>query len=81
MAVGQSGNRPLLVSGSRDRSLIIWDLDLEAGLNTETQEEKIIGKPLKSLRGHSHFVSCLSITNDNKHVLSGSWGKFKVKIR
>ena len=77
LAVGQSGNRPLLISGSRDKSLIIWDLDLEGSVQEEvdSKEERLVGKPLKSLTGHNHFVSCLSITSDNKHVLSGSWGK------
>jgi len=76
LVVGQQGNRPLLVSGSRDKSLIVWDLDLEGGVSTkEGVEERYIGKPLKSMKGHNHFVSSLAITSDNKYVLSGSWDK------
>ena len=76
LGVGQNANGPLLISGSRDKSLISWDLNLEGALQEEldTKEERLVGKPLKSLTGHNHFVSCLSITNDNKYVLSGSWG-------
>ena len=56
--------------------MIVWDLDLEGGVeaDSENNEERSVGKPFRSLKGHNHFVSCLSITNDNKHVLSGSWG-------
>jgi len=77
LAVSQSGNRPLLVSGSRDKSLIIWDLDLEGSVqqDVDSKEERFVGKPKKSLTGHNHFVSSLSISSDGKKVLSGSWDK------
>jgi WD40 repeat protein len=35
-----------------------------------------VGKPFKALKGHSHFVSCLSMARDSKHVVSGSWGNY-----
>ena len=34
-----------------------------------------VGKPFKSLKGHSHFVSSIAISRDSKHVVSGSWDK------
>jgi hypothetical protein len=34
-----------------------------------------VGKPFKALKGHSHFVSSLSLARDNKHLVSASWGK------
>jgi guanine nucleotide-binding protein subunit beta-2-like 1 protein len=74
LAVGTKDDKPFLVSGSRDRNLIVWDLDLEAGVGKQVDEVSI-GKPLKSLKGHNHFVSCLALTPDNKHVISGSWDK------
>jgi guanine nucleotide-binding protein subunit beta-2-like 1 protein len=83
LSVGEDANGyPLLISGSRDRTLIVWNLDLE---NEEVQQnndekeipqsEKKIGKPLKSLKGHSHFVSSVSISKDNNFVISSSWDK------
>lgn len=86
LAVGtDDNNKPLLVSGSRDRSLIVWKLNLEdreeipSGDNSEVTDWKV-GKPYRSLKGHSHFVSSLSIARDSKHVVSGSWGKKNFKL-
>jgi guanine nucleotide-binding protein subunit beta-2-like 1 protein len=73
LTVGVKDDKPLLVSGSRDRSVIVWELTLDAQASEDS--EKSIGKPFRSLKGHNHFVSCLAITADNKHVLSGSWDK------
>lgn len=44
----------MLLSGSRDKTLIIWNL---------TRDESQYGYPKRSLHGHSHIVSdcvCLS---------------------
>jgi guanine nucleotide-binding protein subunit beta-2-like 1 protein len=38
----------MLLSGSRDKSLIIWNL---------TRDESQYGFPKRSLHGHSHIVS------------------------
>jgi guanine nucleotide-binding protein subunit beta-2-like 1 protein len=79
LAVGvDAEGKPLLVSGSRDRSLIVWKLDLENPEEVQSADNEVVesrvGKPFKSLKGHSHFVSCLSMAKDSKHVVSGSWG-------
>lgn len=38
----------MLLSGSRDKTLIVWNL---------TRDESQYGYPKKSLHGHSHIVS------------------------
>lgn len=38
----------MLLSGSRDKTLIIWDL---------TRDDQNYGTPKRSLHGHSHIVS------------------------
>ena len=38
----------MLLSGSRDKNLIIWNL---------TRDEQAYGYPKRSLQGHSHIVS------------------------
>jgi hypothetical protein len=46
----------MLLSGSRDKTLIIWNL---------TRDEQAYGYPKRSLEGHSHIVSdcvCLRIS-------------------
>jgi len=47
--------REFLISGSRDKSVLIWDI-IE---RKDTDEEKEGGVPRKTLKGHSHFISDL----------------------
>ena len=72
---------PLLLSGSRDKSIIQWKLNFEGEkVVTRDLEDKevvkmLMGKPLKSLHGHNHFVSSLALNSDNTKLVSGSWDK------
>jgi guanine nucleotide-binding protein subunit beta-2-like 1 protein len=78
--------REFLISGSRDKSLLIWDI-IE---RKEADEEKEWGVPRKTLKGmrnfstfleiliinnigHSHFISDLQLSQDSRYCLSGSW--------
>jgi len=61
--------REFLISGSRDKTLIVWDLQEAA----ETDEEKEWGMPRKVLSGHSHFISDIDLSQDSKFCLSSSW--------
>lgn len=73
-----SEGNPLVVSGARDKKLIIWNLNLDRPVEieiNETTKDKLVGKPRKALSGHNHFVSSLSISKDSNFVLSGSWDK------
>jgi guanine nucleotide-binding protein subunit beta-2-like 1 protein len=54
----------MIVSSSRDRSILVWNL---------TREEGNYGAPRRSLTGHSHFVSEVVISSDGQFALSGSW--------
>lgn len=63
----QEDEDAILVSGSRDKTLIIWRLNKEF-------DDKC-GVPLKCLTGHNHFVTDLTISNDNTFVISSSWDK------
>lgn len=72
---------PLLLSGSRDKCIIQWELNFEGvQVITKDDEDKevkktLVGKPLKSLHGHNHFVSSLALNSDNTKLVSGSWDK------
>jgi len=47
----------MLLSGSRDKTLIIWNL---------TRDETSYGYPKRSLHGHSHIVSdCVRTTGSS----------------
>jgi len=56
-------NPDLLVSSSRDKSLIVWEL---------TRKETY-GFAKRALRGHNHFVSDVVLSSDGQFALSGSW--------
>ena len=56
----------MLLSGSRDKTLIIWNL---------TRDETNYGYPKRSLHGHSHIVSDCVISSDGAYALSASWDK------
>ena len=56
----------MVVSGSRDKSIIIWKF-------VESTTDEFAGFPKKALTGHSHFVTDLAISNEGKYLLSSSW--------
>jgi guanine nucleotide-binding protein subunit beta-2-like 1 protein len=72
---------PLLISGSRDKTIIQWELNFEGKKVTyedaegKEQEKTLLGKPLRSFHGHNHFVSSLALNSDNTKLVSGSWDK------
>merc|ERR1712137_1519659 len=54
----------VLISGSRDKTIISWNL------NDNNPEEA--GQPQRSLQGHSHFVEDIVLSADNRQIISGS---------
>ena len=76
-----SDGSPLLLSGSRDKSIIRWELNFE-GIKIDykddqdnAKEKVLVGKPLRSFHGHNHFVSSLALNSDSTKLVSGSWDK------
>jgi guanine nucleotide-binding protein subunit beta-2-like 1 protein len=59
-------NPNIIISGSRDNKLIIWEL---------TREQNNFGFMKKSLTGHNGFISDAVISSDGQFALSGSWDK------
>jgi len=57
-------NPDTILSSSRDKSVIVWQL---------TREDTEYGFPRRSLTGHSHFVQDVKISSDGLFALSGSW--------
>jgi len=57
-------NPDMVLTGSRDKTLIKWNL---------SREEGNYGTPVRSLTGHSHFVQDVVISSDGQFGLSGSW--------
>jgi len=56
----------MLVSASRDKSLIMWNL---------TREDASYGTPMRRLKGHSHFISDVVISSCGQFAVSASWDK------
>jgi len=59
-----SEQRDMILSASRDKSIIMWKL---------TREEGKYGVPQRRLTGHSHYVQDVAISSDGNFALSGSW--------
>jgi len=57
----------LLLSASRDKSLIIWTLT--------PNNPNEYGFTHKRLKGHNHFISDVVLSSDGLYALSGSWDK------
>lgn len=61
-----AGQPNLLLSASRDKTLISWKL---------TGDDQKFGVPVKSFKGHSHIVEDCTLTENGAYALSGSWDK------
>lgn len=57
-------NPNLLVSASRDKTVMVWDLH---------RGEGSYGEAVRSLHGHAHFVQDVVISSDGQFALSASW--------
>merc|ERR1712072_364097 len=56
-----------ILSASRDKTLILWELNHGDDMN--------YGVPKRCLTGHNHFVSDVVMSSDGQFALSGSWDK------
>eukprot|EP00344_Euplotes_crassus_P010942 CAMPEP_0197012086 /NCGR_PEP_ID=MMETSP1380-20130617/61183_1 /TAXON_ID=5936 /ORGANISM="Euplotes crassus, Strain CT5" /LENGTH=314 /DNA_ID=CAMNT_0042435297 /DNA_START=50 /DNA_END=994 /DNA_ORIENTATION=- len=61
-----SENPDILISASRDKSIIVWDL---------TRDAETYGQPKRRLQGHNHFIQDIAISSDGQFCLSASWDK------
>jgi len=59
-------NPDLLLSGSRDKSLILWELN---------RDDSSYGQPKRALIGHDHFIQDIAISSDGQYAMSASWDK------
>ena len=60
----------MLISASRDRTIIVWRLNLESKTS-----DTLFGQPQKQLKGHDHFINDLALSGENLFALSASWDK------
>lgn len=59
-------NPNMIVSASRDKTIIVWSL---------LREEGNYGVPRRALHGHNHFVQDVVLSLDGQFALSASWDK------
>lgn len=57
----------MLISASRDKTLIMWNL--------AKTDPNVYGTPMKRLGGHSHFVSDVVVSSCGNFAVSASWDK------
>jgi len=69
MGAPTTGDSSVLVSASRDKTLIKWDVSATA----RNFNHLIAGRPVKSLVGHSDFVQDVQVSSDGAFALSASW--------
>ena len=70
ICTGNADRENVLVSVSRDRSLLIWDLTIDRMNGKITN---VGGKARRALTGHSHFIQDVVLSSDNNFALTGSW--------
>ena len=70
LCTGNEDKQDLLVSVSRDKSLLIWKLDVDY---RDSFVSTFSGRPHRSLQGHSHYISDVVLSSDNNFALTGSW--------
>merc|ERR1712139_82650 len=58
-------NETMVVSASRDKTIIIWQL--------KRDDEENYGFARRALKGHSHFVQDVVLSSDGNFALSASW--------
>jgi len=66
-AIATTDSPDVLLSSSRDKTILVWSLSRE--------DEKNYGTPRKALHGHNHFVEDVVISSDGQFALSASWDK------
>lgn len=69
----QSDQAPKLLSASRDKTIIVWNLEETDHGDMGDGRVPLAGTPLRALRGHSHFVEDVVISSDGQYALSASW--------
>ena len=63
----------MILSSSRDKTIIVWNLqETDHGYMGDGRVPPA-GTPLRALRGHSHFVEDVVTSRDGQFALSGSW--------
>jgi len=66
-SIATNGENPdLVISGSRDKSIIVWSL-------TRGEDPSVVGLPRRALKGHNGFIQDVVISSDGQFALSGSW--------
>jgi len=59
----------MILSSSRDHSVIIWTITRDGGEGAQSE----YGKAQRALKGHNHYVEDVVISKDGHFALSASW--------
>lgn len=61
-----ASNANVVVSASRDKTLMIWEL---------TKSAEAYGYAKRALKGHNHFIQDMALSADGQYALTASWDK------
>lgn len=71
---GEERSRTIVVSGSRDKKLIMWEYTGSKGdLEGEFRED--VGYAIRSYSGHNHFIEDVALSYDGRYAVTASWDK------
>ncbi len=62
--IAMTADNRVLVSGSADGTVVVWDVSTAGGLVAEV--------PRRTLRGHDDEVTCVAVRDELEVVVSGS---------
>ena len=66
IATPANPNDHFIVSGSRDKTAIVWEL---------TGDSVNVGFPKRSLIGHNHIIQDIALSKDSNYAITASWDK------
>lgn len=67
IATPATADKNFFISGSRDKTAIVWEVD------TSRAEFTAVAK--RSLHGHNHYVQDVAVNQEGEYALTGSWDK------
>lgn len=70
---GEEKTRTIIVSGSRDKKLILWEYTGSQEQEGDFKNE--VGYAIHSFSGHNHFIEDVALSYEGRYAVTASWDK------